>query len=958
MKARYKWEGTKNITVGGETLSFPSGEWIVLPTIAFLNKIKSHSKLFDVIHEFNIKPYLKYGNTIRFGAKTIETAHKPTIRALSKLKSLEKQAELPEKGIVIFRLTNLSDIYLDGFVSLKQQTTVLCKRHKGGIGDIIMTTPAIEAIKQKYPHYVIDYACPKQYVSLLENNPFIRDVYDVKIVNESKYEIVYDMTRKCIQHEGRTQPDVDKNRTEIFADVVDIQPENLPRTKFYLSQQEVHLGQYIDFESSAKHELLVKRRTPSNDKLVIGVCVNSSAKVRSYYYADELVKKISEEYPEAIILFFQEKQEYLFRYDNVFHITGFSLRDCAVLISRCDFFFGPDTGLTHIAAALRVQTLWFFSHVDGNIRTRGYDTSEIVQETPPSCPQSAPCWYLFPCDPAAGEHLDSPPCVISTLPNVIVNRMRAILSFPCVSIIVLCHNRFEITKECIERLLNTKKYNDELILIDNGSSDETQDHFSNLGAPNFYYYRLDENSGCVSGRNIALKQCQGLFAWILDNDQFIEPHSMQRIIETEGDLVGVEGWWIGDDGMATKYSKCGMLNYVGAGGLFAKLNVLQSIDFFDENYNPAWFEDPDLCFKATQAGYSLGLCETSEIEHLAHSTNHSQTTFNSPKTWIRNRKYFVEKWKHLQKGKPIVSIVILTHNDSDTTIRCIESVYRNTDVKHFEVIVVENGSKKAEVEKLIHYEKPGVKYVFNHDNLMVAAGRNVGAEAANGEFILFLDNDMLVPEGWLPELLDRIDRENAVAISPKVVDLREGRERVRFIGTKIVDGRIAEMQTDEIYDCDFLPGGAMMVRRSVFNKFPFDEKFVFGVEDYDWCMRVKKDDYKLVNNPSVTFVHAKTTKDRTVTPYDDAERRRKGSSYIEDSIRLFLYRYQNQLPNQWKESGWMQWAIGKQNEANVMSLGELLVLIHEEIAKLYPDEIREERFHIDENIGVELGRRG
>lgn len=941
MKARFKGKGTKSITVGGEAIKFPAGEWVVLPTIAFLNKVKSFPSLFDVIHEYNIKPYLKYGNYIRFGSSTIQTDHKPTIRELDKLKSLVRQATLPEKGTVIYRLTNLSDIYLKGYISLDQEVQVLCKRHKGGIGDIIMTTPAMEAIKQKYPHYVIDYACPRKYMELLEHVPYIRAIKDVKFVDETQYDIVYDMTRKCIQYEGRTQPNVDKNRTEIFANIVDIKPEKLPRTKFYLSNDEIETSLCIDFSETCHIQALVKQKTLSNGQLVIGVCVSSSAKVRSYYYAEDLISRISQEYPQAIILFFQEKLQYQSRHENVYDIVGFSLRDCAVLISRCDFFFGPDSGLTHIAAALRVQTLWFFTHIDGKIRTRGYDASEIVQETPPSCPQSAPCWYLFPCDPTSGEHLDSPHCALSTFPKSVIERMGAILSFPCISMVVLCHNRFDLTEECVERLLAVKRFNDELILIDNGSSDETQEYFESLSldVPNFYYYHKEENLGCVSGRNFALSQCQGLFVWILDNDQFIQPHSLQKIMETEGDLVGVEGWYIDDEGLATNYAKCGMLNYVGAGGLFARLDKLASIDFFDDNYNPAWFEDPDICFKAVEAGYRLGLCERADIEHLPHSTNHSQTTFNSQEIWSRNRDYFIEKWKHSRTGKPIVSIVILTHNDSDITIRCIESIYKNTDIKHFEVIVVENGSKKAEVEKLLHYEKPGVRYIFNHDNLMVAAGRNVGAEKAKGEFILFLDNDMVVPENWLPELLEQIDETDAIAISPKIIDFRNNQEIVRFIGTKIVDGCISEMKTDDFYDCDFLPGGAMLVRRSVFNEMPFDEKFIFGVEDYDWCMKAKGEGFRLTNHPDVVFIHAKKTRERTVTPYDDAERKRKGSSLIEDSIRLFLYRYEKQLPNQWKQSGWMQWAIGKGNEPDIMSRQELMVMIHNEVKKLHPDEI-------------------
>lgn len=959
MKARYKGENTKQITVGGETLEFPSGKWVVLPTIAFLNRLKEHRDIFDIVYDYDVKPFLKFGNFIRFGNRTIHCEHKPTIRALDGMKSLTRQATLPETGEVIFRVNSYSETYLQGFVSLNSQVNILCVRHKGGIGDIIMTFPAMEAIAKKYPNYKIDFACPDEFLSLAQNIPFIDNIVRIRDIDQKVYDIVYDMTRKCIQYEGKTQPNVDLNRTEIFANIVDIAPEKLPRTKLFLSRLETSKGVCIDFQKTAEHQRLVTCQQPFNQQLVIGVCVDSSAKVRCYFYPEELLKELSDAYPEAIILFFQKKQTVSVNRSNVFNITNFSLRDVMVLISRCDVFFGPDTGLSHVASALRVKTLWFFGHTDGQIRTRGYDTSEVEQCLPPACPLSKPCWYLFPCDPnSRGDTLNGAHCQISLSPASVTQAVGSILSSPCVSIIVLCYNHFDLTRDCIHRILRIKKYNDELILVDNGSSDETQKYFSKLDIPGFRYFRQEKNLGCVSGRNFALKQAQGKFVWMLDNDQFIEDYSLQKIMETEGDFVGVEGWFIKEDGMATKYTKCGMLNYVGAGGMFVNREIIEDVEYFDEAYNPAWFEDPDICFKAMERGYTIGLCETANIEHWPHSTNHSQTDFESAKIWKRNRQYFIDKWKHIRIGKPIVSIVILTHNDSDTTVRCLQSIYQNTDNKHFEVIVVDNGSREKEIDKLRKFNRPNLKYIFNEDNLMVAAGRNIGAKKATGEFILFLDNDMIVPENWLPKILSNVDKYTCVATAPQVIDIKEGREHLRFMATVIKDGRIYELTEDGIYQCDFLPGGALFVNRKIFEEYPFDEKFIFGVEDYDWCMKVKSDGYKFVNTPNVIFVHAKTTKSRTVTPYDDAERDRKGSSFIEDSIRLFLFRYQKQLPDQWKQPGWLQWAVGKNKQIEIKSLPELLILIHSEIVNLYPDEIITERVGFNENIGVELGSSG
>jgi hypothetical protein len=97
-----------------------------------------------------------------------------------------------------------------------------------------------------------------------------------------------------------------------------------------------------------------------------------------------------------------------------------------------------------------------------------------------------------------------------------------------------------------------------------------------------------------------------------------------------------------------------------------------------------------------------------------------------------------------------------------------------------------------------------------------------------------------------------------------------------------------------------------------------------------------------MNTPDIIFLHAKASRARTVTPYDDAERKRKGSSYIEDSIRLFLYRYSEELPNQWKEPGWLSWAVGKDKAPEVQGVADLFCLIESEVQKLHPDEMRGE----------------
>jgi GT2 family glycosyltransferase len=947
MKARFKGQGSKSITVEREVISFPSGKWISVPTLSFYKKLKEVPSLFDVVCEYDIKPFLPHARHLRFSGKVIETGHAPTIAAMNKVRSLKVQARNVDKGTTIFRVKDYTDAFLRGYGSVLDTVKVLCGRSKGGIGDILMTLPTVEAIAKKYENYVIDFTCPEQYLSLVENNPFINNAIPFDEVSQLDYEIVYDMTRACITYEGRTQPDVDFNRTEIFARIGQLSLENLPRPKVYFSPVEILTASRIDFKRSAKSGGILTDIYSTSDgyqlpNLTIGVCYNSSAKVRTYKHGNVLMKRLTDEYPNADILFFQEQENHDFsKYPNVHTFTNFSLREVALLISKCDLFFGPDTGLTHIAASLRIPTVWFFTHIDGKVRTKGYDTSVVVQCLD-NCPAGRPCWYDFPCDETGSrEHMDECPCVMDATSLVVLDAIKRELATPNVSIITTAHNRSDLSKECVRRLLMVKKYNDELRFVDSGSTDDTEEYFGSLYGqiPNYFFARNDENLGVTTPRNQALLGARGRFVWILDNDQFIEPHSLHNIMQTEGDIVGVEGWYIGSDGLATRHEKCGMLNYVGAGGMFMLRQIMQSLNWFDEIYSPAWFEDADICLKAAQEGYSVAVCKDADIEHLAHQTTHSQNDFSSREVWMRNRKVFVDRWSHLELDRPLCSIVILNHNAAHATLRCLRSIHRTTDFSDVEIIVVDNGSSKDDVEKLTSYQKPNLTYLLQDENLMVSKGRNLGGSKARGEFILFLDNDMALPDNWLQPLVSSCENFEYVATSPKVVDIRPNDDHVRFRSTVIKDGHLVEMYDDEVRECACLPGGATFVYRKVWEQFPFDEYFVYGLEDYDWCMRVRSAGHKLVNTPAVVFNHIKPSKGRTIAPYDKAEKDRKGSSFIEDSVRLFLYRWRKELPDQWRQPGWAALAVGGVDvlERINQEVG-VFDIVEKEVETLYPAE--------------------
>jgi GT2 family glycosyltransferase len=118
---------------------------------------------------------------------------------------------------------------------------------------------------------------------------------------------------------------------------------------------------------------------------------------------------------------------------------------------------------------------------------------------------------------------------------------------------------------------------------------------------------------------------------------------------------------------------------------------------------------------------------------------------------------------------PLVSIVIPTNNRGDLTVKCIQSIYKNTRGFAFETIIVDNASADGTREFL---QKVGhiVRTILNPTNLGFARACNQGAAAARGRYVLFLNNDTEVHPGWLGPLVEIAQADSKVGmVGPKLL---------------------------------------------------------------------------------------------------------------------------------------------------------------------------------------------
>lgn len=115
---------------------------------------------------------------------------------------------------------------------------------------------------------------------------------------------------------------------------------------------------------------------------------------------------------------------------------------------------------------------------------------------------------------------------------------------------------------------------------------------------------------------------------------------------------------------------------------------------------------------------------------------------------------------------PKISILILTFNNIIISKICLRSIYCNTTYPNFEVIVVDNASTDETPAWLKTYSRthPNLKLILNSENIGFAGGNNQAAREATGEYLIFLNNDTVITQGWIERLLAQFQSDPGIGL--------------------------------------------------------------------------------------------------------------------------------------------------------------------------------------------------
>ena len=281
-----------------------------------------------------------------------------------------------------------SDLLKSPGNSLRTRENILITRAMGGIGDLLMMTPGIHALKQKYPDKEIHLAIPKRYFPVFRGND---DVTLVDIENDRfdclAYQRWYNLTDcPASRVEARTAPRVKRSRIDIFANSLGIRGIRLWKMKrqprYFLSEEDKEFR-----ESFWINQGLI-------GKEVIGVQLHADEIYRDYPHMEQLVREIAR---SRTVLLFDAQPIRGYDFDNVIKVDSCNLRQAFALASRCNVIVAPDSAFVHFSAAFNIPCVGLFGPIDGKVRTKHYPTCRYLDARENlNC---MPCWRneSIPC---------------------------------------------------------------------------------------------------------------------------------------------------------------------------------------------------------------------------------------------------------------------------------------------------------------------------------------------------------------------------------------------------------------------------------------------------------------------------------------------------------------------------------------------------------------------------------
>lgn len=259
---------------------------------------------------------------------------------------------------------------------------------------------------------------------------------------------------------------------------------------------------------------------------------------------------------------------------------------------------------------------------------------------------------------------------------------------PKVSIVILNWNNALFTRACLDSIWrHTAGVKYEIVLVDNGSRPD--DFWQLVSKPGkFRILRAQENRFFSEGNNLGAEDARGEFLVFLNNDVTITPNWLNalllmfekhpdcgaagpKFVYPDGRLQEA-GAFVQPDGTVEQRGKfldpndprfqgeC-VVDYCSAAALLMRKDIFERALGFEYKWEPAYYEDSDLCLKLTLLGLKVWYCPSSTVVHHEGTTSHSsRKELDLGGIPEINKVKFVDRWgEYLRSGRTVPPVGVL-----------------------------------------------------------------------------------------------------------------------------------------------------------------------------------------------------------------------------------------------------------------------------------------------------------
>lgn len=484
-------------------------------------------------------------------------------------------------------------------------------------------------------------------------------------------------------------------------------------------------------------------------------------------------------------------------------------------------------------------------------------------------------------------------------------REKEFLVYPKISIIVPTFNaRITMLISMLNSVVSQTYSNWELCVVDGGSKNRDVKRILSKYAASNAKIRvkfLSINKGITGNTNEAISMATGDFIAFLDHDDILAPFALFEIVNAIQDNPDVKCLYSDEDKISGDGKKrynpffkpdfapdtLRSYNYI-CHFFVCRKDIGDSIGWVRKGFDGA--QDYDFILRLSE--------KTQQFVHIAkilyHWRAHSNSTALSSNNKISSAtagKKCLEE--HLQRiGSPgsvsnvlnseyydvqfplsfipLVSIIIPNKNQSGLLKKCISSIMEKSSYRKFEIIVIENKSTEQQIFDLYNELKkhPNVKVIEWDYEFNFSALNNFAVQQAEGEIVLFLNNDVeVISVDWIERMLQHAIRKDVGAVGAM---LYYPDDTIQHAGVIVGLGGVAghshkclsryhscyTNRLQIVQNLSAVTAACLMMRKEVFTDVGgFDEDLVVAFNDVDLCLRIRGKGYLIVWTPYAELYH-------------------------------------------------------------------------------------------------------